>query len=194
MRNPFLLCFVLLSLFIISASGNPQTPAQPPSSESVVSTPETLVEQIKTTESPTIQVETTEEGRVLVHIRVELPYSSNLLLQARNLALKYTQAFFTQTQFQVDALDLEFFNAYAAKILDVHIGRDRLFVKYRNKEKSLVEWEKMQNHVQFFLRLNEIQKKGETPFNTITYKAYLYPEEWPQNKMLYGSGQSSEEF
>ena len=180
--------FLMITALVLLAATAPaqQNAAPAEQAEAPPATPESFVNGLKTAESPQVQVETTEEGRSIIRVEVEIPYSANPLLEARKLALKYARAFFTQDEFPVDVLELHFTNTYVGKILDLHIGRDRLIVKTRRRERSLIQWDKIETHVQFFRRLKELEKKAETPFKTITYKAYLYPENWPQNELLYG--------
>lgn len=157
-------------------------------------TAEQLVETIKGNETVDVVVETHEEGRSIVRLTVHVPYDANLLKQARELALKYARAFFTQEAVPVDALVMEFTNDYAGKILEVHLGRDRLYLKTRRGVRPLINWDEMKDHIAFFLKLRELEKQGEGPFDSVWFKTRLYPEDWPQNEILYGTpGESKDD-
>ena len=170
----------------------------PPATESATgvsappATPEQLVETLKENETVTVEVETTEEGRSIVNLKIEVPYEANVLRRARELALKYARALFTQKDIPVDALHMEFTNVYTGKILEVQLGRDRLYLKMRRRIRPLIQWDKMTDHVKFFMKLRELEKHGEGPFDSVWYKARLYPENWPQNEVLFGTSESGQ--
>ncbi len=155
-------------------------------------TPEQLVDTLKENETVTVEVETTEKGRSIVNLKIEVPYEANVLRRARELALKYAKAFFTQKDIPVDALHMEFTNVYTGKILEIQLGRDRLYLKMRRRVRPLIQWDKMTDHVKFFMKLRELEKHGEGPFDSVWYKARLYPEDWPQNEVLFGPSKADQ--
>ncbi len=184
-----IILFVSLSLSPVLAQE--QKPETAPEQEEAIQEPgikesfENKINAFKGKEKVSVMVQTDEKERVTLEVTIELPYSLNILKKARETALIYVKNLLVDPENAPDALFLHFTNEYAGKILDVYIGKDRIYPKIRRRIRPIVKWDQIEDHIAFFKKLREIKKRdSKNPYREVWYKAYLYPPEWPQTEDL----------